>query len=193
MSVTQNEKAARFRALHDDPGAFVIPNPRDVGSARILAGLGFQALATSSDACASALGRRDGELARDEALTHARLIVDATDLPVSAIWKRGLVTRRKSWRKRSGLRPRWDSLDARSKMPLATKTVPFTIFAWLSNGLLQPRRRHVHSSFPLFWRRERTISSTPPQVWTTPSAAFKPSKDLEPMCFSPPACLTLPR
>ena len=53
MSVTQNEKAARFRALHDGPGAFVIPNPWDVGSARILAGLGFQALATSSAASAS--------------------------------------------------------------------------------------------------------------------------------------------
>ena len=50
MSVTQNEKAARFRALHDGPGAFVIPNPWDVGSARILAGLGFKALATSSAA-----------------------------------------------------------------------------------------------------------------------------------------------
>src|SRR6266851_4359865 len=80
MSVTQNEKAARFRALHDGLGAFVIPNPWDVGSARILAGLGFQALATSSAASASALGRRDHGLTRDEALAHSRLIVDATDL-----------------------------------------------------------------------------------------------------------------
>ena len=89
MSVTQNEKAARFRALHDGPGAFVIPNPWDAGSARILAGLGFQALATSSAASASALGRRDYGLARDEALAHARLIVDATDLPVSADLEKG--------------------------------------------------------------------------------------------------------
>lgn len=84
MSVTQNEKAARFRALHEGPAPFVIPNPWDVGSARLLAGLGFHALATSSAASASALGRRDGSLSRDEALAHARLIVDATDLPVSA-------------------------------------------------------------------------------------------------------------
>jgi 2-methylisocitrate lyase-like PEP mutase family enzyme len=84
MSVTQSEKAARFRALHDGPDAFVIPNPWDVGSARILAGLGFKALATSSAASASALGRRDHGLNRDEALAHAHLIVDATDLPVSA-------------------------------------------------------------------------------------------------------------
>ena len=89
MSVTQNEKATRFRALHDSTGAFVIPNPWDVGSARVLAGLGFQALATSSAASASALGRRDHGLTRDEALAHARLIVDATDLPVSADLENG--------------------------------------------------------------------------------------------------------
>jgi 2-methylisocitrate lyase-like PEP mutase family enzyme len=82
--ISQEDKAHRFRALHDGPGAFVIPNPWDVGSARILAGLGFHALATTSAASASALGRRDHALARDETLAHARLIVDATDLPVSA-------------------------------------------------------------------------------------------------------------
>src|SRR5215204_4294949 len=89
MSVTQHEKAARFRALHDGPGTFVIPNPWDVGSARILAGLGFEALATSSAAAASSLGRRDGGLTRDEALAHARVIVGATDLPVSADLEKG--------------------------------------------------------------------------------------------------------
>jgi 2-methylisocitrate lyase-like PEP mutase family enzyme len=89
MSISQNEKAVRFRALHDGPGAFVLPNPWDVGSARILAGLGFQALATSSAASASALGRRDGRLTRDEALAHARLMVNATDLPVSADLEKG--------------------------------------------------------------------------------------------------------
>jgi 2-methylisocitrate lyase-like PEP mutase family enzyme len=89
MSVTQDEKAARFRALHNGPGTFVIPNPWDVGSARILAGLGFQALATSSAASACALGRKDGELTREEAIEHARLIVEATDLPVSADLEKG--------------------------------------------------------------------------------------------------------
>src|SRR5262245_20047401 len=89
MSTTQNEKAARFRALHDGPGAFVIPNPWDVGSARLLAGFGFQALATSSAASATALGRKDGKLTRDEALAHARSIVEATDLPVSADLEKG--------------------------------------------------------------------------------------------------------
>jgi len=89
LSVTQNEKAARFRALHDGSGTFVIPNPWDVGSACILAGLGFQALATSSAASACALGRKDGKLTRDEAIAHARMIVNATDLPVSADLEKG--------------------------------------------------------------------------------------------------------
>lgn len=89
MGINQHARAARFRALHDRPGAFIIPNPWDVASARILNGLGFEALATSSAASACAMGRRDGELTRDEALTHARLIVNATGLPVSADLERG--------------------------------------------------------------------------------------------------------
>jgi 2-methylisocitrate lyase-like PEP mutase family enzyme len=89
MTVSQAEKAARFRALHEGPGAFVIPNPWDGGSARVLAGLGFAALATSSGACAGALGRRDGRVTRTEALAHARAIVTATDLPVSADLEKG--------------------------------------------------------------------------------------------------------
>ena len=84
MPVSQSDKAARFRALHEAPGAFVIPNPWDAGSARVLAGLGFQALATSSGAEAGTLGRRDGKVTRAEALAHCRAIVEATDLPVSA-------------------------------------------------------------------------------------------------------------
>jgi 2-methylisocitrate lyase-like PEP mutase family enzyme len=85
----QAEKAARFRALHQGPGAFVIPNPWDGGSARILAGLGFQALATSSGAAAGVLGRRDGKITRDEALAQVRIIVAAIDLPVSADLEKG--------------------------------------------------------------------------------------------------------
>ncbi len=89
MNPGQDEKAIRFRALHEGPGPFVIPNPWDAGSARLLAGLGFQALATSSAASAAVLGRRDGGLTRDEALAHARSIVMATDLPVSADLEKG--------------------------------------------------------------------------------------------------------
>ena len=89
MTATQSDKATRFRALHQGPGAFVIPNPWDAGSARVLAGLGFQALATSSGASAGVLGRRDGRVPRDEALAHARAIVAATELPVSADLEKG--------------------------------------------------------------------------------------------------------
>jgi 2-methylisocitrate lyase-like PEP mutase family enzyme len=89
MSLTQNEKAELFRALHGGPGAFVIPNPWDVGSAKILQGLGFKALATSSAGSAMAMGRRDGTLTRDQALEHVRSIASATDLPVSADLENG--------------------------------------------------------------------------------------------------------
>src|SRR5574341_2459729 len=89
MTVTQSDKAARFKSLHQGPGAFVIPNAWDAGSARRLAGLGFQALATSSGASAGILGRRDGQVTREEALAHARAIVEATDLPVSADLEKG--------------------------------------------------------------------------------------------------------
>ncbi len=86
---TQSEKAARFVALHQGPGAFVIANPWDAGSARLLAGLGFEALATSSGASASILGKRDGKVTRDEALAQSRAICAATDIPVSADLEKG--------------------------------------------------------------------------------------------------------
>jgi len=89
MPTTQADRADAFRALHQGPGAFIIPNPWDAGSARILAGLGFQALATSSGAFAGTLGRRDGHVTREEALAHARAIAAAVDLPVSADLENG--------------------------------------------------------------------------------------------------------
>ena len=88
-SPTQADKAAAFRALHARPGAFVIANPWDAGSARMLAELGFEALATSSGASAGVRGRKDGQLTRDEALGHARDVVAATDLPVAADLENG--------------------------------------------------------------------------------------------------------
>ncbi|WP_072388699.1 isocitrate lyase/phosphoenolpyruvate mutase family protein [Hyphomicrobium sp. CS1BSMeth3] len=84
MTLTVEEKSRRFVALHERDGTFVIPNPWDAGSARILSALGFEALATSSGAAAGVLGRTDGRISRDEAIAHARIIVEATDLPVAA-------------------------------------------------------------------------------------------------------------
>ncbi len=89
MSADLIEKGTRFRALHAAPGAFLIGNVWDGGSARILTGLGFQALATSSGASAGTLGRLDGHVTREEALAQARLIAGSTDLPVSADLEKG--------------------------------------------------------------------------------------------------------
>ena len=89
MGVSQADKAAKFRALHEKPGAFVIPNPWDDGSARLLQGLGFEALATSSGAKAGVLGKRDGKVTREESLANARMIVEASDLPVAADLEKG--------------------------------------------------------------------------------------------------------
>lgn len=82
--LTQAEKGAAFRKLHERHSAFIIPNPWDVGTARILAHLGFEALATTSMGYAFSVGKRDGGLSRDEAITHVAAIASATDLPVSA-------------------------------------------------------------------------------------------------------------
>ncbi|HEX8737689.1 MAG TPA: isocitrate lyase/phosphoenolpyruvate mutase family protein, partial [Pyrinomonadaceae bacterium] len=82
--INQTEKAKAFQALHERAGAFIIPNPWDSGSARLLAGLGFEALATTSSGCANSLGRLDGEITVEEAIEHCRRLCEATDLPVSA-------------------------------------------------------------------------------------------------------------
>src|SRR5215470_11870131 len=89
--MTQSERAAAFRLLHERPGAFVIPNPWDAGTARILAALGFEALATTSSGYAFSLGRRDAEgaVTREQALRGAAAIVEATPVPVSADLENG--------------------------------------------------------------------------------------------------------
>ncbi|HET9449173.1 MAG TPA: isocitrate lyase/phosphoenolpyruvate mutase family protein [Steroidobacteraceae bacterium] len=89
MTATQADKAARFQALHRDAGTFVIANAWDGGSARVLQSVGFSAIATSSGAAAGVLGRLDGKITRDESLAQIRIIVAATDLPVSADLEKG--------------------------------------------------------------------------------------------------------
>lgn len=95
-AATQNEKAEKFRALHKlplavgakiesgRPGAFIIPNPWDVGSARILAGMGFETLATTSSGFAYSMGKRDGMATREEVLAHSQALAEAVDVPVAA-------------------------------------------------------------------------------------------------------------
>jgi 2-methylisocitrate lyase-like PEP mutase family enzyme len=84
VTVSQIEKAKAFKALHERDGAFIIPNPWDIGSARLLAGLGFEALATTSAGFANSIGRADGEVSADETLEHCRQLSASTDLPISA-------------------------------------------------------------------------------------------------------------
>src|SRR3974377_1094436 len=85
---TQEQKAIEFRALHGGK-AFVIPNPWDAGSARVLAALGFRALATTSSGFAFTLGRLDGKATLDEVIEHARMLDRASDLPVSVDLENG--------------------------------------------------------------------------------------------------------
>jgi 2-methylisocitrate lyase-like PEP mutase family enzyme len=86
---TQSEKGTIFRALHERDRAFIIPNPWDIGTAKLLAHLGFEALATTSAGYAFSLGRRDNTVGREKMIAHVREIVAATDLPVSADLENG--------------------------------------------------------------------------------------------------------
>src|SRR5215831_9536447 len=88
---TYAEKVAAFRALHERPGAFIIPNPWDAGTAKLLASLGFEALATTSIGLANTLGRADGTgaVSREEVLANCRAISEATPLPVNADLENG--------------------------------------------------------------------------------------------------------
>ena len=86
---TQSEKAERFRALHRGAGAFIIPNPWDRGTARLLAHLGFEALATTSAGYAFSMGRPDNAVSREAMLAHVSAIAATTPLPVSADLEHG--------------------------------------------------------------------------------------------------------
>lgn len=88
MPRTTAEKRAAFRALHES-GCFTLPNPWDAGSARYLASLGFQAIATTSSGYAWSTGRADNQVSRDDILAHLRAMVEATDLPVNADFESG--------------------------------------------------------------------------------------------------------
>jgi 2-methylisocitrate lyase-like PEP mutase family enzyme len=89
IAMTQTEKAFSFRSLHQREHAFIIPNPWDVGSTRLLAHLGFLALATTSAGYAFSAGKRDNTVSRDEMMSHVAAISAATDLPVSGDLERG--------------------------------------------------------------------------------------------------------
>jgi 2-methylisocitrate lyase-like PEP mutase family enzyme len=194
MTASQSERANAFRALHQRAGAFVMPNPWDVGTARILAGLGFAALATTSAGLAFTLGRRDAEggVTRDEALAHARIIVDATPLPVSADLENGFgaapetVAETIRLAAAAGLvggsiedvsgdpeRPNYDLVQAVERVGAAAEAARAAV--------------HVHPD------RARKISSTAGPTSTTPSGGCKPSRRRAPTCSTRRACATWQR
>src|SRR5882762_5395166 len=88
MSIDRATRRARFRALHQS-GCFLLPNPWDVGSAKRLAAMGFEALASTSSGAAWAQGKQDGELTLEEVLAHLEILCEATDLPVNADFEAG--------------------------------------------------------------------------------------------------------
>jgi len=87
--LTQTEKARAFQALHQAEGTFIIPNPWDVGTARLLAHMGFKALASTSMGYAFSIGKRDNTVGRDQIIAHISSIASATDLPLSADLENG--------------------------------------------------------------------------------------------------------
>lgn len=87
--MNQKQKAEKLKTLHERPGIFVIPNPWDAGSAKLFAGMGFEALTTTSAGLAWMIGKPDGGVTREESLANARMIVDAVDLPVAADLENG--------------------------------------------------------------------------------------------------------
>jgi 2-methylisocitrate lyase-like PEP mutase family enzyme len=89
MPTRDDERMTTFRDLHTPGRPLLMPNPWDAGSAKLLASLGFQALATTSSGFAATLGRLDGNVTREEAIAHSRVIVDAVDVPVSADLENG--------------------------------------------------------------------------------------------------------
>ncbi|HVS13443.1 MAG TPA: isocitrate lyase/phosphoenolpyruvate mutase family protein [Thermoanaerobaculia bacterium] len=89
MATPQHERARRFREMHARERAFVLPNPWDAGSARMLEALGFEALATTSSGFANSLARLDGEVTLDETLAHCRALCAATDVPITADLENG--------------------------------------------------------------------------------------------------------
>ena len=178
-----NQRPNAFRDLHHRAGAFIIPNPWDVGSAKILAAMGFEALATTSAGYAFSRGRKDGGVATAEMLAHCREIVAATPLPVSADLEKGLgdtpeaaaQTIREAAAHRAWPAPRW-------RISPATRTSRSSISASRSSASRRQSKRPAGSATISSSRRGRRTSCTAAPISTTRSGGCKPSRRLAPMC-----------
>jgi 2-methylisocitrate lyase-like PEP mutase family enzyme len=166
-------KARRFLELHRGGEPLLLPNPWDPGSARLLAWLGFQALATTSSGHAATLGRLDGSVTRSEALEHAAAIVAATELPVSADLESGFA-------------------DDPAGM---AQTVRLALEAGLAGCSVEDAtgdQDHPIYDPGLAAERVRAAAEAA-QTWPTPSPGSRPTRRPAPTCCTPPASATWPR
>ena len=124
---TQTEKGQAFRALHQRKGAFIIPNPWDIGSARMLAQLGFEALATTSGGYAFSMGQRDYSVGRDAVIAHISSAGSGERICRLALISRTVLEMHRTWRlRRSGWRRRRVRLAGLLRMRPGGRTIPFT-------------------------------------------------------------------
>jgi 2-methylisocitrate lyase-like PEP mutase family enzyme len=159
MSI-QADKARAFLALHRPGDPLLLPNPWDAGSARILADVGFKALATTSSGFAATVGRPDGGVSRDEALTHAGAIVAATSLPVSA-----------------------DLEDCFAKDPAGVaETITMAIGAGLAGGSVEDYTRDDDDPIYDIKLAARRTTCTASPIWPTRSRGCKRSRRRVPTC-----------
>ena len=187
----QAKKAAAFKALHERKKLFVIPNPWDGGSAKLLASMGFEALTTTSAGLAFVLGKPDGGVTREQSLWNAKLIIDSVDLPVAADLENGF-----------GDRPEdaAETIRQAAAVGLVGGSIEdFTRDEADADLRLRPGRRArrgrggggPRAAFPFHVRRAlpRT-SSTASATSTTRSGASRPTRRPAPTCCSRRACPT---
>src|SRR5215469_13313129 len=178
MAVTQLDKGNSFRAFHQGTRAFVIGNAWDAGSARVLAGLGFAAIATSSYATAGAYGTRDGRITRDQALAHARAIVDATDLPVSADLESGFGATAndvaETYRHAAAVGLVGATIE--DATPQAESTSRCSTAARRPSASPPPWQRRASSDFRSCSPRAPKASGTATPILTTRSSACRPTR-----------------
>jgi 2-methylisocitrate lyase-like PEP mutase family enzyme len=170
---TQVDRAQRFLALHRAGEPLLMPNPWDLGSARLLASLGFAALATTSSGFAATLGRNDGAVSRDEALVHAAVIVAATDLPVSADLENGFAD------SPSGVA---ETMRMAIEVGLAGASVED--FTGQADDPIYATGAAAAWSLPP--ARRTTCTAAP--TWPTRSPGCRHSRRRAPTCSTPPAC-----
>jgi Phosphoenolpyruvate phosphomutase len=141
---TREEKAVAFRALHERPGAFIIPNPWEAGTAKLLAAMGFEALATTSLGLANMLGRADSRVTRDEVIANCRIIAEATDLPVNADLENCFAHEPEAAAEAIRLAAEAGAVGGQSRTTPAIIRIPSTILTSRSREYVQRSRLLIH-------------------------------------------------